>query len=298
MTYRYTKGWYQVAFERDLVTDVIPACVGTRRLILVRKTAGVRAFDADCPHRGAHLGLGGRVVDGAIYCPFHNYRISLGCQGQGEFAVGEYPLLSAGGMVFVRLSEGHDNGWSNYVQDLVKTHHMISGFEMAIRARAETVIENAFDRRHFQAVHAVQTGAFEVREGAAGELIVESLFFIRSVSGGKSEVTPAPYKAVVISPGVAMVQLQGAVPYTVVTGATDTADGGCTIRLTLALPRSHFPEGPPPTYYEPLLGHSRRGLEEDKAVWENLSPSIMPSWTAEDHASLSFFRFCETFTDG
>jgi phenylpropionate dioxygenase-like ring-hydroxylating dioxygenase large terminal subunit len=297
MTYRYTRGWYQVAFERDLVAEVTPACIGTRRLILLRTATGVRAFDADCPHRGAHLGLGGRVVDGAIYCPFHNYRIRLGCQDQAEFAVREYPLLSAGGMVFVRLSEGHENGWINYIQSLVNTNHMINCLEMAVHTHAETVIENAFDRRHFQAVHGVQTGTFELREGASGELIIDSLFFIRQPAGDrKSEVMQVPYKAVVISPAVAMVQLQGSVPYTVVTGATDTPTGDCTIRLTLALPHSHFSEGPSPTFYEHLLSHSRRGLEEDKAVWENLSPTITPSWTAEDHASLSFYQFCEAFT--
>jgi phenylpropionate dioxygenase-like ring-hydroxylating dioxygenase large terminal subunit len=297
MSYRYTKGWYQVAFERDLVEEVTPACLGSRRFILVRTAAGVRAFDADCPHRGAHLGLGGRVVDGAITCPFHHYRIGLGCEGRGDFSIAEYPVLSAGGMVFMRLSGAHDNGWSRYLHDLAASHYMINGFAMVIRTRAEVVIENAFDRRHFQAVHSVQTGAFEVREGTAGELIVEGVFFIRAAGDGTAQVAPAAYKAVVVSPAVAMVELQGLVPYTVVTGATDNPDGGCTIRLTLALPRSHFPGGPPAPFYEPLLGHSRRGLEEDRAIWENLSPSISPRWTADDHASLRFLRFCESFTD-
>jgi nitrite reductase/ring-hydroxylating ferredoxin subunit len=295
MSRPYARGWYQVAFERDLTADLTPTCVGARRLILARTEAGFRAFDADCPHRGAHLGFGGRLVDGTVQCPFHGYRIRLGCHSPAELAVAEYPLLLAGGMVFVRLSEGHDHGWPAYVQDLVERHHMISGFEMTVRTRAETVIDNAFDRRHFETVHAVQTEDFEIQSGLDGELIAESTFFIPSARDGRAELTPTPYKAVVISPGVAMVELRGAIPYTVVTGATDDPDNGCVIRLTLALPRSHFPGGPPPAFYESLLKYSRRGLEQDRAVWENLSPSVRPRWTAEDGSSLSFLQFCETF---
>src|SRR5690349_2576663 len=57
----YSKGWFQVAFERDLAGDLTPASIGTVRLVLARMASGVRAFAADCPHRGAHLALGGRL---------------------------------------------------------------------------------------------------------------------------------------------------------------------------------------------------------------------------------------------
>lgn len=302
MTYRYTKGWYQVAFERDLVAELSPAFVAGRRLVLVKSVEGLRAFDSDCPHRGAHLAHGGRLCNDSIQCPFHGYRIRLGDYGGGGFHVKEYPLLSVGGMVFVRLSGDHENGWCRHAESLVYDHYLINGFEMPVRTRIETVIENAFDRLHFQAVHGVRTGGFEVRPGADGELIVESLFYLPTArageGGGAGAVMPAPYRAVVISPGLAMVELQGALPYTVITGATDTPDGGCVIRLSLALPRSRFAGGPPPSVYEPLLAHSRRGLEEDQVVWENLSPSTVPSWTVDDHPSVEFFRFCEAFRDG
>src|SRR5689334_9118972 len=54
-------GWYQVAFERDLTADVTPANIGTHPLALVRTETGVRAVDGVCPHRGAHLGYGGKL---------------------------------------------------------------------------------------------------------------------------------------------------------------------------------------------------------------------------------------------
>jgi hypothetical protein len=94
-----------------------------------------------------------------------------------------------------------------------------------------------------------------------------------------------------------MVELRGELPYTIITGATDAPDGGCIIRLSLALPRDHFPVEPPRSVIESILAHSRRGLEEDRVVWENLSPTALPSWTLDDHPSLEFYRFCEAFRD-
>lgn len=291
-----SKGWFQVAFEKDLVTDMTSTCIGQRRLLLLRTPAGIRAFDAHCPHRGANLAFGGRVIDGAIQCPFHHFRIRLGCsqQSRGEFAVREYPLLSAGGMIFVRLSEELDNGWLAYMEALVRDHHIINGFEMSIRAPSELIIENAFDRLHFHAVHGIRTEAFEVRSGPAGELLVESKFLVPNP--GK-EVTVARYLAVVVSPALTMVELHGTIPYTVITGATDAGNGECTVRLTLALPRSHFPAGPPRAFYEPLLAYSRRGLEEDRVIWENMSRMTIPCWTTEDHPSIRYSQFCELFAD-
>lgn len=37
-------------------------------------------LDAYCPHLGANMGEGGRVVDDCLECPFHNWRF----RGDGE----------------------------------------------------------------------------------------------------------------------------------------------------------------------------------------------------------------------
>jgi hypothetical protein len=203
-------------------------------------------------------------------------------------------------MVFVRLSQSHENGWGRQTERLLDAYHVINGFTMTVRAAMETVIENAFDRLHFRTVHGVRTDAFVVKAGELGELTVESVFHLPTPSSmgqvGAASVSAA-YRAVVISPGLALVELRGASPYAVITGATALPEGGCAIRLSLALPRSRFVGEPPPSAYEGLLEHSRKGLEEDRAIWERLSPSAPPTWTIDDHASLEFLRFCEGFRD-
>jgi 3-ketosteroid 9alpha-monooxygenase subunit A len=155
------KGWFQVAFERDVVDDLTPVCIDSRRLVLVRRGGRIRAFDADCPHRGAHLGYGGRLCENAIICPFHGYRIGLGQHDRERLWISEYAVSSIAGMVFVCLSRECDNGWIHYLQDLDQEHFIINGFEIYVRTPMETVIENAFDHRHFTAVHRVRTDADE-----------------------------------------------------------------------------------------------------------------------------------------
>jgi hypothetical protein len=164
----------------------------------------------------------------------------------------------------------------------------------------ETVIENAFDRRHFQSVHGVRTDDFAVRPAKSGALIVESTFYVPATETANCQDSffAAPYRAFVASPGLTAVELRGPLPYTVITGATNTPAGGCVIRLSLAFPKSSWRNGPPPDVLERLLRHSRRGLEEDRVVWENLSASVRPHWMPEDETSLRFFEFCKAHADG
>lgn len=296
---RVNKGWYQVAFERETLGELTPASLGDKQLVLVRRGEELRAYDATCPHRGAHLAFGGRLRENAIVCPFHGYQVRLGTDHYHRFSVPEYPVATIGGMVFARVSPGHDNGWVHYLEELDRTQFIINGFEMCVRAPMETVIENAFDQRHFQAVHGVRADEFVVRTSESGALTVDSTLYVPNVStGGTDSVSPAHYRAVVPSPGVAAVELRGPAPYTIVTGATNTATlGECVIRLSVAYPRSVWRTAPTAAVYEPLFQYSRRGLEDDRLVWENLAPPTSPWWMPEDAPVREFHQFCAAHSD-
>jgi 3-ketosteroid 9alpha-monooxygenase subunit A len=293
------KGWYQVAFEREIRGELTPAALGDKRLVLVRQAGKLRAYDATCPHRGAHLGFGGQLRENAVQCPFHGYLVRLGADPRHRFSVPEFPVAAIGGMVFVRISSEHDNGWVRYLEELDRTHFIVNGFELPVRTPMTTVIENAFDQRHFHAVHGVRTDEFVVRTTEDGALTVDSTFYVptRGADGTES-ISSARYRAVVPSPGLAAVELRGPTPYTIVTGATDTATPGeCLVRLSVAYPRSVWPAGPPATVYEPLLQYSRRGLEEDRVVWEHLAPPAEPLWMPQDAPAREFHRFCLAHAD-
>ncbi|MEU7167719.1 Rieske 2Fe-2S domain-containing protein [Streptomyces morookaense] len=71
----YPDGWFCLGFSAELR----PGSVMTRPfmgedVVLYRTHNGeLRAVRPYCPHLGAHLGVGGKVVDETIVCPFHKF---------------------------------------------------------------------------------------------------------------------------------------------------------------------------------------------------------------------------------
>lgn len=69
----YPNGWFAAAFSHHLQPQqVIRVPFMGQELVLYRTASGTaQAIDPYCPHLGAHLGYGGRVVKEELICPFH-----------------------------------------------------------------------------------------------------------------------------------------------------------------------------------------------------------------------------------
>src|SRR5690349_19572217 len=99
-------GWYQIAFESDLGQDVSSVPVGNRRLLIVRNEGAINVYDATCPHRGADLGIGGKLVSPRVVtCPYHGHRVALGGDGNGPYCVRQYPSLVTSGLIFALIGD-------------------------------------------------------------------------------------------------------------------------------------------------------------------------------------------------
>ncbi len=103
-------GWFQVGFAGDVsVGTVHPLQYFGRHLVLWRDESGVAHLnDAFCPHLGAHLGHGGKVVGEAIACPFHgwqfnpegkNTKIPYSTRVNRSCFLGTYPVIERNGFV-------------------------------------------------------------------------------------------------------------------------------------------------------------------------------------------------------
>src|SRR5689334_11852890 len=76
----FTNGWFQVAWSCELAAGQVRnlKCFGAE-LVLFRGHGGVASVvDAYCPHLGAHVGIGGRVVGDCVECPFHGWQFDGG----------------------------------------------------------------------------------------------------------------------------------------------------------------------------------------------------------------------------
>lgn len=294
-------GWYRVAFNSDATEEISPAEIGSLPLVLVSTPDGTGAFDAVCPHRGAHLGYGGRLDGGVIVCPFHGRRIGLGEDSGRPYCVRQYRTLDVGGSVFVLLDDEHENGLTSFLERLAPTHYFVSGFVLDARVAPEFVIENVFDTDHFTAVHGLaRRPRLDVRDGPDGELTVEAVFETpgaRQWQGeGSDGAARTRFCAHVFSPTLVASELGDPEnAHVVFTSATPTAEGACVIRVSLAMAPTADGGPPPEDAVLGLLRDSRRAFEQDLVVWEHLIPGAPANYEGSDRPVVAFRTFCERF---
>ncbi len=301
----YQHGWYQVAFESDLTEPLTPLYIGTRALVVAKTPQGLRTFDAACPHRGAHLAYGGRLDrNNTVVCPFHGFRIGLGRCGitsDRGFFVREYATLNLGGLVFVRLSDSHDNGFTALLRQMQATHQFVPGFTMTLKTSPEMVIENGYDAQHFKTVHGVYNQPeLGLKPSEAGELRAEGFFeYPRwdEQARGTTELQRVAFIAQAISPGLIISTLQSPEsPYTVITGASPTpTHDECRIWVSVALPVVHEGDRADSCLSDMLIARSLEGIQKDQIIWEHLVPGAPSRLTPRDGAIVQFQQFCQPF---
>jgi nitrite reductase/ring-hydroxylating ferredoxin subunit len=156
--------WYAVAFSDDLKPGgVLARMVAERDLVVFRTAAGAAcAFDAYCPHLGAHMGLGGRVEGETLRCPFHAFRYDTtgrcvatgyGTKPPPTARAGVWPLREVDGIVFVYYdSQGRPPAWE---PPALETHGWTPLIHRTfdLHDHAQETVENSVDLGHFAIVH-------------------------------------------------------------------------------------------------------------------------------------------------
>jgi phenylpropionate dioxygenase-like ring-hydroxylating dioxygenase large terminal subunit len=161
-------GWFAVDWSHELREgDVKPLHYFGEELVLFRTRSGqARVLDPFCPHLGAHLGHGGRVMGEGIRCPFHGWQYD-GSSGQcshipycdripPQARLRPWDVIERNGMVFVWFhSEGKPPEWDFPV--LPEIGHADWSeprfFELELHAQVQETHENNNDPVHFQFVH-------------------------------------------------------------------------------------------------------------------------------------------------
>lgn len=116
-------GWFAIAWSRDLDAGGVKRIrYFNEELALFRTRSGEpKVLDAYCPHLGAHLAEGGRVIGETIRCPFHGWQFD----GAGRCThipycdrippraqVRSWPVVERDCMIFVwHHAEGQPPNW-------------------------------------------------------------------------------------------------------------------------------------------------------------------------------------------
>ncbi|MBW2427244.1 MAG: Rieske 2Fe-2S domain-containing protein [Deltaproteobacteria bacterium] len=160
--------WYLVSLSQELASGEARSLrYFDRDLVLFRGESGRAAvLDAHCPHLGAHLGVGGRVVGDAIECPFHAWQWS----GEGrclaipyakripsQARTVSYPVVERNGMIFVwfhaeaeppsfEIPEIPEWGRSDWLGSWI-------AWDWTLQSCPQEIAENGIDWPHFRTVH-------------------------------------------------------------------------------------------------------------------------------------------------
>jgi nitrite reductase/ring-hydroxylating ferredoxin subunit len=294
-------GWQLLALGSELAAPVTGLALGSRALVAIRMNEGgeagrgaVRVFDGTCPHRGAHLGFGGRVTGPqSITCPFHGKRIGLGA-GSGRLCVREHETIDAGGAVFVRLGDvpAPDYGFEAVLANLSESHEIVAAVAGPVGVPPELIIENAFDFSHFPTVHLIpRVDRPKVWLGDSGELNLMTAFHTRAPDweAADGEFT-SHFHARAFNPSLVVSELgSGESAKFVITGAVP-AGAGCVARIALAVRR-----GEAEATVSALVDGSRIAFEEDLLVWNHLDLAAPAQLDSADTPVLAFRAFCASF---
>jgi 3-ketosteroid 9alpha-monooxygenase subunit A len=68
-------GWFWVSYSEDIKPGELRniECFGQEWVLFRAETGEAGVVDPYCPHLGAHLGHGGKVVGDSLRCPFHHW---------------------------------------------------------------------------------------------------------------------------------------------------------------------------------------------------------------------------------
>jgi nitrite reductase/ring-hydroxylating ferredoxin subunit len=176
-------GWFAVAFGRDLVAGEVRRlrCFGEELVLFRTREGAAHVLDAYCPHLGAHLAEGGRVVGESLRCPFHGWQFD----GSGRCVqipytqrippnarVRAWEVVERNGMIFVwHHAEGKPPDWE--VPTCPELDHPDwtepRRFELAVAVHMQDMAENNCDPVHFQFVHGMaETPPSEIHFGEDG----------------------------------------------------------------------------------------------------------------------------------
>jgi phenylpropionate dioxygenase-like ring-hydroxylating dioxygenase large terminal subunit len=156
--------WYCVGFSPEVgPATVLSTTLAGNALVLFRDASGRPvALDAWCPHLGAHLGVGGSVVDGQLRCPFHGFRFDGAgrCTATGyggkvppTASLRAWPCRETNGLLFVWYGLGGEDPWFE-VPPIERAGW--SGWRphaFQLRGHPQEVAENSVDTGHLAIVH-------------------------------------------------------------------------------------------------------------------------------------------------
>ena len=312
----YPKGWFLIALAEEIATaEVRPLSYFGRDLVAYRSASGqVYVHDAHCPHLGAHLGHGGKVVGEGIRCPFHGWEwdgASGGCSRvpyadkiPPRAALRCWPVAEVSGLVLVYHDrEGDPPSWQVPAIPHSDSPEWTAWRETrwTLRANIQDLNENDVDGAHMPVLHDFCVGLPEVTIEARGpQLDVSVLADIDLGTFGLSGTVRAPI--LTTKYGLSLGYIEHHVPL-----SPEITVGVRSLGSTVPIDAEHVDvrffhsvqrrgiEGVDQMMEERYVASFTKALEADIPIWENKIYIPRPPLSEADGPIARYRKWAEQF---
>jgi len=256
-------------------------------------------FDAYCPHLGAHFGVGGRVEDGCLVCPFHEW--SFDADGANvAIPYADRPNRKARvGSYETRVRNRHLMFWYHPDPAVGPTFEIPDAllddavecmrFTRRIKTIWQELAENAVDLAHFVSVHGMS------KIGEMGQIEMDGP--LRTVRSKQSfQTSKGEFEGAIESrsygPGVGVVTFELMSKVTLISASTAIEDGEMEVRQTLYHAAGDDLGAKIGTAFGAEV---QRQFDQDIPIWENKRYQASPALAPIERPVTEFRRWAKQF---
>ncbi len=273
----HPRGWFVIGFSEEFKPlEVVPLRYFSTRLVAYRGESGaVLVLDALCPHLGADLGVGGRVVGDTVECPFHAWRydgtgrcvsIPYASKIPSGARVRSWETRERNGMVFV--FHARDSRPPEYEIPIIEDHGRDGWTEwshsrLTIRTHPREIVENVADKAHFPVVHGTHVEKFS-NEYRAHMAIQRTAGVAHPRGGGEDRFR---LEATYHGPAYQVTVMEGVLENRLINCHTPIDENHLHLRFAVSLRMAEPARAE--RFAARYVENLRSGFAEDIAIWEN-----------------------------
>ena len=293
-------GWFSLGRIDELPAESVSTHrLFGRDLVLWQDGDDRHLVDSTCPHLGAHLGVGGRVEDGCLVCPFHEWRfgpdgsnveIPYADRPNRKARLRGYPLAERNGHLLAWYHPDPTAVASFEVpQRLADDAATVHRVDRTVGTVWQEIAENSVDMAHFVSVHGTSQMA------SIGEMTIDGPFRqVRSdqtFTSSKGDL-PATLTSNSLGPGMGVIEFE-MFGHTVILVSTTTPldDERCHQRFTFYTDGSDVAAKIAPAF----AAEVERQFDQDIPIWEAKSYVAVPALAPTEKAVTEFRRWATQF---
>ena len=293
-------GWFAVGRVDELPAEPVSSHDLFGRQVVLWQDDGERHLvDATCPHLGAHLGVGGRVEDGCLVCPFHewsygpdgtNVAIPYADRPNRKARLRGYPLVQRNGhlLAWYHPDPTVEPRW-DVPQKLPDGALPVHRVDREVATVWQEIAENSVDMAHFVSVHGTAQMA------SVGTMTIDGPFReVRSEQTFTSSQGDLPATLVSTSLGAGLGHVEfGLFGHSVIliSATTPIDDGRCRQRFTFYTDGSDVAAKIAPGF----AAEVERQFDQDIPIWEAKSYVAVPALAPSEKPVTEFRKWAAQF---